>query len=233
MTYLIVNADDFGLTRGTTRGILDAHHNGVVTSTSLMVATPWSEDAASLAANEPRLSVGLHADLTNDATGHALDLGDTNASLAELERQLRLFESLLGRPPTHLDSHHNSHRDPRLLPSFERVARERAIPLREHSPARYVSSFYGQWNGETHLEQISVTTFLALLDSHDDDVLELSCHPGYRDRDLQSAYSAEREIEIATLCDPALRRGLDERGITLIGFGDLSRLEPAVAGARS
>ena len=37
---LIVNADDFGLTDGVTRGILDAIRNGIVTSTTRMVNAP-------------------------------------------------------------------------------------------------------------------------------------------------------------------------------------------------
>ena len=40
MRGLIVNADDFGLTAGITRGILRAHDEGIVTSTSLMVLRP-------------------------------------------------------------------------------------------------------------------------------------------------------------------------------------------------
>jgi predicted glycoside hydrolase/deacetylase ChbG (UPF0249 family) len=34
-------------------------------------------------------------------------------------------------------------------------------------------------------------------------------------------YRAEREIELAALCDPAVRRAVDEERIELIGFADL------------
>jgi len=36
MKRLIVNADDFGLTENVNRGILDAHREGIVTSTTLL-----------------------------------------------------------------------------------------------------------------------------------------------------------------------------------------------------
>jgi len=47
--YLIVNGDDFGASRGINRGIVQAHSRGILTSTSLLVDSPWSAEAAELA----------------------------------------------------------------------------------------------------------------------------------------------------------------------------------------
>ena len=80
MKYLIVNGDDFGLSPGVNRGILEAHRYGVLTSASLLVDTPWSEEAARLSHTAPALSVGLHAQLS--PTGAA----DETAGRAELAR---------------------------------------------------------------------------------------------------------------------------------------------------
>jgi hopanoid biosynthesis associated protein HpnK len=57
---LIVNADDFGLTAGVNRAILEAHTHGIVTSSTLMATGPAFEDAVRLAKQAPRLSVGCH-----------------------------------------------------------------------------------------------------------------------------------------------------------------------------
>jgi predicted glycoside hydrolase/deacetylase ChbG (UPF0249 family) len=223
--YLIVNGDDFGAGRGINRGILEAHRRGILTSASLMVDTPASAEAAELARAEPGLSVGLHADLTG-GEGHAVDLADARACARELERQLERCEALLGQPPTHLDSHHNLHRLPALRPLFVDLARRHALPLREHSPARYFSTFYGQWGGETHLEQISVESLCRMLrDEIGEGVTELACHPGQPDPEFRSGYSVEREAELRTLCDPALRASLASLGFRLIGFRDLPRIE--------
>jgi predicted glycoside hydrolase/deacetylase ChbG (UPF0249 family) len=46
MKYCIVNGDDFGASRGINRGIVEAHCHGVLTSTSLMVNMPATEEAA-------------------------------------------------------------------------------------------------------------------------------------------------------------------------------------------
>jgi predicted glycoside hydrolase/deacetylase ChbG (UPF0249 family) len=61
---LIINADDFGLSEGTNRGILEAHEAGVVTAASLLVTMPAFASAARAARGLPALSVGLHLNLT-------------------------------------------------------------------------------------------------------------------------------------------------------------------------
>src|SRR5205823_6286180 len=157
-----------------------AHRHGILTSTSLLVTMPWSEDAARLGRATTDLSVGMHVDIQRDGPDPALDRLDADSWRVELDHQFRRFEELMGRAPSHLDSHHNAHRDPRLLPHFLDAARRYGIPLREHSPVRYLSKFYGQWGGQTHLEQISVDSLLHMLQTEiQEGVTELSCHPGY------------------------------------------------------
>jgi chitin disaccharide deacetylase len=231
MRYLIVNGDDFGASRGVNRGILEAHRRGILTSASLMVNMPGSEEAAHLAREAPELSVGVHVNFTNEGGEPVVDLEDVPACRAELGRQLERFRELLGRAPTHLDSHHNVHRRPGLRPLFVEAARCHALPLREHSPARYFSSFYGQWGGETHLEQVGPDTLQRILRSEiGDGVTELACHPGYVDPDFASVYSVEREAELRTLCDPTVRGLLGELGLRLIGFAELARVAGGAPG---
>jgi predicted glycoside hydrolase/deacetylase ChbG (UPF0249 family) len=224
MRRLIVNADDFGAGRGVNRGVAEAFREGILTSASLMVEMPGSEEAARLAGTMPRLSVGLHAALTSEGGEPAVDLDDPERCGAELRYQVRRFERLTGGSPTHLDSHHNVHRDPRLLPCFLELAAERGLPLREHSPVRYLPDFYGQWDGEAHHEQLAAASLVRLLAAEaGPGVTELGCHPGYASSDFRSSYSEEREIELRTLCDPAVRRAIGELGIELVSFADLER----------
>ncbi len=222
MRTLIVNGDDFGAGRGINRGILDAHRRGILTSASLMVNMPGSEEAARLAQDAPELSVGIHVNLTNEGGAPVVDLDDPEASRHELERQFASFTELLGRPPTHVDSHHNVHRRALLAPLFVALARRHGLPLREHSGVRYFSSFYAQWGGETHLEQVSLESLQRMLrDEIGDGVSELACHPGHLDPDFSSLYAGEREAELRTLCDPGLRQTLETLGFRLIGYREL------------
>lgn len=66
MPEVIVNADDFGATAGMTHAIVQAHKEGVVNSTSLMVTMPYAEKAIEQAKSLPNLKVGLHLNLTNE-----------------------------------------------------------------------------------------------------------------------------------------------------------------------
>jgi chitin disaccharide deacetylase len=230
MKCLIVNGDDFGASRSINRAILEAHQSGILTSTSLLVNTPWSEEAAALSRSAPKLSVGLHFDLPAGGSGPP---GNTTLRTA-LAEQLSVFRTLMGRLPTHLDSHRNIHRDPRLLPEFVALAHEYGMPLREHSPVRHFSKFYGRWAGETHPEQIDVVSLVLMLATEiGEGITELMCHPGYIDPGYSSSYSAEREIELKTLCDPIVRRVLARESIQLINYHDAARmLESAGATGR-
>jgi len=221
---LIVNADDFGAGRGINRGVVEAHRHGILTSSSLMVEMPGSEEAARLAVGMPRLSLGLHAVLTDEDGTPRVDFDDGDRCRLELDRQLRRFAQLIGMLPTHLDSHHNVHRDARLLPRFLELAQKHRLPLRGHSRARYFSAFYGQWDGgEAHLEWIAPESLVRMLtDDVRPGVTELACHPGFAASDFRSSYSSEREVELRTLCSPSVRRAIGELGIVLVNFGDLA-----------
>jgi predicted glycoside hydrolase/deacetylase ChbG (UPF0249 family) len=225
MKFLIVNGDDFGASRGINRGILEAHDRGILTSASLMVDTPFSAEAARLGRDRPQLSIGLHVHLPGRGGELLPGREDPDEGGAELRRQLRRFEELLGRRPTHLDSHHDVHRDPRLLPSFLCLARQHGLPLRGYSPVRCFSQFYGQWDGVSHPEQVSVPSLVRMLRAQIlEGCTELTCHPGYADAEFRTSYTAEREAELQTLCDPCVRTVLSEQQIQRIGFGDLDSL---------
>ena len=208
MKRLIVNADDLGFSAGINRGILEAHEHGIVTSASLMVDRPGAEDGAGIARHTPSLSVGLHAVLI-----HRDELTVTTESCAdELERQLSRFEQLVEGRPTHIDSHHHTHRDPRIREAFVAFADRHALPMREHT-VRHRADFYGE-------QAIGVASLLDLLGRLEDGDTELGCHPGYADG-LQSRYLAPRERELETLTDRRVRERLDELGIELIGWREL------------
>jgi chitin disaccharide deacetylase len=227
MKYLIVNGDDLGASPGINRGIFEAHHRGILTSASLMVDAAAAGEAADLSRTAPRLSVGLHADFAPREDEPVADIRLQEKWRAALDRQWTRFHELMGRPPTHLDSHHNAHRDPRLLPVFLAFARRHRLPLREHSPVCYFSKFYGQWSGKTHLDQISLASLTHMFATDlRERFTELGCHPGYAEAAFPSGYHREREAEVKTLCAPGLRDILARYGFQLISYHDLPDLLP-------
>jgi predicted glycoside hydrolase/deacetylase ChbG (UPF0249 family) len=212
MKWLIVNGDDFGMSAGISRGIVEAHRTGILTSTSLMVNRPTSKEAVALSRSCPGLSLGLH-----------LELADPARVPEEIEGQLARFLDLVGAAPTHIDSHHDVHRDPDVLPHVFVRAERLGVPVRGQPGIRRLSKFYGRWGGDSHPEQISVEALLRLMDAEvGESVTELVCHPGYVEPGFSSSYAAEREVELGTLCDARVQQAIVVRGIRLIGFRDLA-----------
>jgi chitin disaccharide deacetylase len=228
--YLIVNADDFGQSHCVNRGIVKAHRSGIVTSASLMVRWPAAPEAAAYAREHPSLSLGLHVDL-GERVFHAgewlpvysvVPLQDTTAISAEVSRQLDVFHRLLGRDPSHIDSHQHVHlREPVRTVLIE-VAGQLAIPLRHCSRnISYRGSFYGQTaEGASLPDAISVDGLIHILETLPPGCTELGCHPA-DGSDLNTMYRHERLEELRVLCDPRVRAAIKAVGIELCSFANL------------
>ena len=232
---LIVNADDFGLSSGVNRGIARAHDEGIVTSTSAMVRQDAIEEAAELARTRPKLSVGLHIDLS-EWVYHAGEwvplyevvVGEDRAAVeAEVAAQLASFLSLFGRQPTHLDSHQHRHLEDPVRSVVVDVGRRLGVPVRQCTPGiEYRGDFYGQsGRGDPFPEAISVDALLRLLSSLPEGVTELGCHPAAEPEE-NSSYSAERPLELESLCDSRVRAAVKSEDIALISFATLSGSVP-------
>jgi predicted glycoside hydrolase/deacetylase ChbG (UPF0249 family) len=231
--YLIVNADDFGLSRSVNRGLIESHERGIVTSASLMVDEPGAVEAASYARENPQLDLGLHAVLgawrvtrvPRKGTARSRAALERHAS-AQLDRQLERFRSLVGYDPSHLDSHQHRHLQEVVRPVFERSAHDLGIPLRRvDARVRFCGEFYGHdGRGRPDPQAIATESLAGLLEMLDEGVTELCCHPGYPD-DLDDWYRTEREQEVRTLCDPAIREALTRLDLELSTFRDLRNLQ--------
>ena len=129
---LIVNADDYGLTRGVSRGIREAHLHGIVSSTTAMMNMPGVvEDLGHAQVETPRLGLGVHLVLTAGrpilSPGQIRTLVSTSGDfralpdfirtcnqldLEQVRRewvaQIEGFIAATGKTPDHLDSHHHT-----------------------------------------------------------------------------------------------------------------------------
>jgi len=148
---LIVNADDFGLTAGVNRAIVETHVGGVVSSTTLMANGPAFDDAVTAARSTPSLSVGCHVVLVGGTPVSPPDAVDTLRAIrsepekfysslsafaaramlggfdreqlvTEVTAQIRKIQSA-GLQVTHLDTHKHAHIFPEILAALLRAAR--------------------------------------------------------------------------------------------------------------
>jgi len=219
--FLIINADDFGASTGVNRGILECHARGVVTSASLMVTGRAVHEAVSMSRDHPTLSIGLHWDVWGEDE-REFDIDDVRAVRGEFHRQLDQFHSLVGRMPTHIDSHRHAHREQHLLTVFRELVEPLSIPLRDDGRVRFVGGFYAQWEWMvTDLTHVS-TPFLRrmLREEVKEGWTEFSCHPGYISPDYRAVYLAEREAEVRTLTDPLIRQAVKDLDIRLASYAD-------------
>ena len=236
---LIVNADDFGQSPGVNAGVIEAHERGIVTSASMMVCWPGAREAAEYGRGEQALSVGLHLDLgqwtfaegewTTDY--ERVPLSNPDEVEREVGRQLGLFRELVGRDPTHLDSHQHVHRNEPAESVTARLASELGVVLRDRSSrVRYCGEFYGQTGtGGPFPEGISLEHLVELIAALPPGNTELACHPG-RGLGADFVYGRERERELAALCDPRARAAIEREGIVLRSFASIGKAGPVDAG---
>jgi len=159
MKYLIINADDFGFSPQINKGICDAYLRGVVTDTTILIHSPYAEEAIAMA-SEISLPVGIHIDFVTDfARNHDLNKQDAigpDGQLArelfmreyhkkinhlysceeliifrnEIRNQILKFIDLTGEKPSHLDYHFGLHYLPDVMAIYLTVAEEYEIPVR-------------------------------------------------------------------------------------------------------
>jgi predicted glycoside hydrolase/deacetylase ChbG (UPF0249 family) len=246
---LIVNADDFGLTAGVSRGILDAGATGIVTSTTVIVNRPIAPELVEQL-SDSGLGIGLHLNLTLgppvcdarrvaslvDAEGRfvrdpreAAARAKKDEARIELGHQIDAFRALMGRFPTHLDTHHHVGRHEPILEIVLDFAEALRVPVRTQDDSvratarrrklRTPDHFVGDAATEPYWSAERVVHHLSTLAPG---ITEFMVHPGYYDDELSySRYGKQREIELAGLTDPRARDMVAREGIRLVHFGSI------------
>jgi predicted glycoside hydrolase/deacetylase ChbG (UPF0249 family) len=192
-----------------------------------MVRWPAAVEAAAYARAHPRLSPGLHVDLAEWAylqeswvpLYEVVALADPEAVARAAAEQLAAFRDLVGRNPSHLDSHQHVHKDEPARSILQKMAAGMDVPLRGFdTQIRYVGDFYGQSaKGWPCPEAISVAGLLGILNALGPGVTELGCHPG-EGSDFDSMYLGQRSEEVKTLCDAQVREAVAAGAIELCSF---------------
>lgn len=209
MKKIIINADDYGLSKEFNRGIVELIREGLVKSVTVMINRKhiFPKELTKF----PNLSIGLHLEM--------YDLKGKNS----FEAQIKKFKSVFKMLPSHLDGHQHCHLKKENRKKVIKLALKYSLPVR----SRY-------FKGRADLRLNNIKTpgrFIAWHPKKKDDffkrinlikegVVEIVCHPGYFDKKYSiKKYNQQREKELKILKSPDFRKILTK--FKLINYKEL------------
>lgn len=228
---LIVNADDFGLSPSVNYGIIECFSYGILTSTTLMINQKFTKHAIRLSKLYPKISIGLHitldkgyslsgvSSLTNERgelqnSQYLLKNGKEEDFYREIELQLEKFIELVGKRPTHLDTHHHIHlRNETALNAVKRIAEKYSLKYRTQEIL--MEEFYSNNANKAFL--------LSKLESEKRELTEIMCHPGFYDLYLSkiSTYNLKRVDELEILLEEEIKDYIDKEYVLVNYLGEI------------
>lgn len=244
---LILNADDFGLSASVNKGIIDCFNEGLISSTTMMMNTPYTDEAIKLAKEHNIKNIGIHLNLTygksvlpasevpslvdeNGVFHYVCMLGYYTQYLdakKELRAQIEKFLDS-GLTPDHLDHHHYFNEIPNILKAYLELAQEYKLPVRSMDEnARNRAHEMGvkttdEFSFAFHGNGVDISTFgvLKSLFWNRDISLEVLTHVGYIDDYTRNQTNyLVREDEINVLREAKKQGYFDD--VELVGFGDI------------
>ncbi len=271
---LILNADDYGRTPAVSTGIRQAHRNGILTSTTAMMNMRAIEADLQIALEEcPRLGIGVHLTLTAekpvlppqqissltrlapdgisfpklDILTKQADTVNTAEVKAEWRAQIEKFVRIMGRTPTHLDSHHHSsYFTAKFFGAMLELAREFNCAIRNpvagaigmDTVVRDMPELQfllpmllactdvrrpNQFEAAFYDDKVSAEMLDKILTHLPDGTTEIMTHPGLLDDELLkgTSYSHQRVKELEVLTAPGLKGKVKSMEIELISFAGL------------
>lgn len=247
---LIVNADDYGLSKGVNLGIAEAYRCGPVRSTTVMAGMAGFEHAVELAETLPGLKIGIHLTISSgksvgsgyknitDSDGRFLRLleveqrakeGETDLDEVETEFEAQIKKILAaGIKPDHFDTHHHVHNLPGIINVYLKLADKYGVAARfydtELLPGGHKSVKTTEaFSSEFYGETATQEDLLRMLSSCNADSFEIMSHPAFVDHDLysSSSYNIKRTYELSILTSSEIMDYIAKNGIELCSFSDI------------
>ncbi|WOO87580.1 ChbG/HpnK family deacetylase [Mollicutes bacterium LVI A0039] len=239
MNKIILNVDDFGLTKGVNEAVLELHKQGVVNSTTALVNSPYFKQGVEAANDSPNLAIGIHLTIDlftaelyhpslctvemqfHTAKTHDLKRSlDSNVVYNEWKAQIEKFIKITGRKPSHIDSHHHVHIfnfDANI--AVRKLAEEYNLPVREFETKTYRSKCNGDFYGDKlSLEQLQAS-IEALIETGAD-YQDVMMHPAFIDEELLniSSYNNQRKLEFDILSSRDFKQYIVENNILISSY---------------
>jgi len=241
---LIINADDFGMSKAINYGIIEAFLSGSITSTTMMVNMNATIHATTLLNQYPTLPVGLHFNMTfgkpitnvktlTNKSGYFMkpqdnpdiSLFSSEEIYQEIKGQYELFIKLTKKKPTHFDSHLYAHQIwPNVKEQMNKFAKEVNLPVRDLKINDFQFVNFLRNNSLLSKDQNTADHIKALFFTFKQyDICELMVHPGYVDQFIyeNSSYNIQRVFELEILNSQLFKQQLRDNKITLVSYKDV------------
>lgn len=233
---LILNSDDFGISKGMNLGVIDAHLEGVLSSTTALVGAPHINHGVNLAKDYPELGIGLHLSIDFfKCFSKKPSLIDENGNLkrfkanetrripvedivCEWELQIKEFENLFGYFPTHFDSHHHVHlRQPDCEAAMKILQDKYQVTVRGMGEAGYIGEFYDQ-----NVKLECMKEYINRLRNSEYKYREIMIHNAFCDRDIISytTYNTKRMDEHALITSNEFKKLINDENIKICSYKD-------------
>ncbi|MCC0651356.1 MULTISPECIES: chitin disaccharide deacetylase [unclassified Clostridioides] len=243
MTKIIINADDFGYCEAVNYGIISAHNNGIVKSTSMMANMPGVEHGVKLLKENRDLNCGVHMTLScgrpllsnlktivdkegffiRRITDEIIKKMDYDEIYEELCAQIERVKGL-GIDISHLDSHHHIHTLVNLKPVIEKIVNKYNLPIRggfeydlEYSKiVPLIDSFYKENVSEEYFTK-NIEEIMKY------DVVDIMSHPAFLDDYIlnSTSYAIDRTKEHKILTSKKVKEFLRENGLVISSYRDI------------
>lgn len=198
---LIINADDFGMSRIFNDVILDLAKNKLISSTTVMVDRVKNMDDQFQRLKTYQLSIGLHLEFENNYEN-------------QMKRQYQKFVKLLGFPPSHVDIH-KAHSREDSWPIVAEFCKKHNLPMRNSGTTfegvkQPEKAFFGSIDDFSKIEDWITTC-------KEGKTYEILFHPGKYDPNCKSSLNKDRERDVEHIKKLNTRL----KDIQLVGYGEL------------
>lgn len=249
MKKLIVVADDYGFTNGVNKGCIEASQKGILTEISLMIDSPATKEGINQILVNKIEGLGIHITL-NDivGTGKYLRTADYKILLEEtsnkklsnrVKDELKNFEDMVGRIPTHINGHQNCCLHPKIIDTVIEYALENDIYIRrtKHSRDRNTGVESTVSNKIMDDSGVKCTDYIFehILGTYDEayqgflsdlrgvedgTITEIFFHPAYVDDELRkySSLLEDRERDLKLLTDKSFKEEIEKLGFIITNF---------------
>lgn len=254
MNNMIIRADDLGYSKGVNYGIYESIKNGIINNVGVMVNMKDTLHGLDLLKGldfdigmhtvicagrpitDPKLIPSLVTKEGNFKPSKAYrqtdhDLVNLNEVVIEIEAQYRYFLKIVGKKPDYFEAHAVYSNN--LLKGLEIVADKYNLPLLPFDlnldPVRFkkettIVSFMDSMKPKYDPYKTFDDAEEFALNSSDNDVPMMVCHPGFLDQSIlrQSSLTIPRTQEVDFLCDPRIRDEIAQKDIHLTRYTELS-----------